>query len=81
MLFGFRALESSLKITNLMVVFRLFLCVFSSFLDTSRVDGAFVWVRVVYRGCVFIRFFFRSVGFDVEYVVVEENFGFEADFD
>lgn len=38
MLFGFRALESSLKITNLMVVPRLSLCAFSSSL--GQADGA-----------------------------------------
>lgn len=36
MLLGFRALESSLKITNLIVVPRLSLCAFSSSLGTAR---------------------------------------------
>lgn len=39
MLFGFRALDSSLKITNLMVVPRLSLCAFSSSLDASQANG------------------------------------------
>lgn len=39
MLLGFRALESSLKITNLMVVPRLSLCAFSSSLDTKSQAG------------------------------------------
>lgn len=84
MLFGFRALESSLKITNLMVVPRLSLCAFSSSLDTSQADG-----RRCGRGPGCPRpppapgppHPSTSAAPDAEHVVVEENLGLEADLD
>lgn len=82
MLLGFRALESSLKITNLMVVPRLSLCALSSSLDTraERVRGGQARLPLLPAGLAHLLPPWLTVP-DTEHIVVEEHLGFEADLD
>lgn len=78
MLLGLRALESSLKITNLMVVPRLSLCAFSSSLDTRAKQ-----VRRHRPGFPCSPLATAPAGHtpDAEHIVIEEHLGLEADLD
>lgn len=82
MLLGFRALESSLKITNLMVVPRLSLCAFSSSLDVGRAPEWLGCPRLPPPPPRFPPPRFPPPGApDAEHVVVEQDLGLQADLD